>query len=138
MPIVTCSGKVASEITDKGYCATNSMYYYGLKLHALGFCNPTKLTHPAQIIFTPASVNDLTVFKEFLSEKENRTFFGDKIYNAKSFFMNIKDTFNSEMLTLVNAVKGIPDVLRKFDRTANDLYSKVVSKVRQPIEALFS
>jgi|TARA_B110000879_G_C11084120_1_gene476124 hypothetical protein len=61
------------------------MYYYGLKLHALGFCNPTKLTHPAQIIFTPVSVNDLTVFKEFLSEKENRTFFGDKIYNAKSF-----------------------------------------------------
>lgn len=52
--------------------------------------------------------------------------------------MNIKDTFNSEILTLVKAVKGMPDVLRKFDRTANDLYSRGVSKVRQPIEALFS
>jgi|TARA_B110000908_G_C9845871_1_gene267706 hypothetical protein len=52
--------------------------------------------------------------------------------------MNIKDTFNSEILTLVKAVKGMPDVLRKFDRTANDLYSRGVSKVRQSIEALFS
>lgn len=52
--------------------------------------------------------------------------------------MNIKDTFNSEILTLVKAVKGMPDFLRKFDRTANDLYSRGVSKVRQPIEALFS
>lgn len=142
MPIVTCSGKrsgkVAPEITDKGYCSTKSMYYYGMKLHALGFCNPNKLPHPEQIIFTPASVNDLTLFKEAWSEKENRTFFGDKIYNSTSFFANMKDKFNSEMLTPVKAVKGMPDVLRKFDRAANDLYSRAVSKIRQPIEALFS
>jgi hypothetical protein len=34
MPIVTCSGKrigkVAREITDKGYCSTKGMYYYGI------------------------------------------------------------------------------------------------------------
>ena len=120
MPIVTCSGKrlgkVAPEITDKGYCPTKSMYYYGMKLHALGFCNPNKLPHPEQIIFTPASVNDISLFKEAWSEKENRTFFGDKIYNSSSFFTNMKDKFNSEMLTPVKAIKGMPDVLRKFDR----------------------
>jgi len=142
MPIVTCSGKrsgkVAPEITDKGYCSTKSMYYYGMKLHALGFCNPSKLPHPEQIIFTAASVNDLTLFKEAWSEKENRTFFGDKIYNSKSFFEDMKGNFNSEMLTPVKAVKGMPDVLKKFDRAANDLYSRAVSKIRQPIEALFS
>ena len=41
MPIITCSGKragkVAQEITAKGYCSTKSMYYYGMKLHALVF-----------------------------------------------------------------------------------------------------
>lgn len=41
MPIVTCSGKrngkVAREITDKGYCSTKGMYYYGMKLHMLGW-----------------------------------------------------------------------------------------------------
>lgn len=142
MPIITCSGKrsgkVAPEITDKGYCSTKSLYYYGLKLHALGFCNPNKLPHPEQIIFTPASVNDLTLFKEAWSEKENRIFFGDKIYKSSDFFLAMKDEFNSEMLTPVKATKGMPDVLRKFDRAANDLYSRAVSKIRQPIEALFS
>lgn len=142
MPIVTCSGKrsgkVAPEITDKGFCSTKSMYYYGMKLHALGFCNPTKLPHPEQIIFTAASVNDLALFKEAWSEKENRTFFGDKIYQSKSFFTDMHANFNSEMLTPVKVVKGMPDVLKKFDRAANDLYSRAVSKIRQPIEALFS
>lgn len=109
-----------------------------MKLHALGFCNPNKLPHPEQIIFTPASVNDLTLFKEAWSEKENRIFFGDKIYKSLDFFSTIKDEFNSEMLTPVKATKGMPDVLRKFDRAANDLYSRAVSKIRQPIEALFS
>ena len=41
MPIITFSGKrdakVATQITDKGYCATKSLYYYGFKLHALAF-----------------------------------------------------------------------------------------------------
>lgn len=142
MPIVTCSGKragkVALEITDKGYCSTKSMYYYGMKLHALGFCNPGKLPHPEQIIFTPASVNDFSLFKEAWSEIKNRTFFGDKIYNGRDFLTNMNVRFNSEMLTPVKNVKGMPDVLKKFDRATNDLYSRAVSKIRQPIEALFS
>ena len=142
MPIITCSGKrcgkVAKEITDKGYCSTKGMYYYGLKLHALGFRRIDRLPHPEQIIFTPASVNDLTLYKEAWSEMNNRIFFGDKIYHDNDFFERMKQNFNSEMLTPVKAVKGMPVVLRKFDRAANDLYSRAVSKVRQPIEALFS
>ena len=40
--IVTCKGKnrkakVATEIVDKGWCSTTNMYYYGLKLHFLGY-----------------------------------------------------------------------------------------------------
>ncbi len=36
MPIVTCKGKnregkVAMEITSKGYCSTKNMYYYGIE-----------------------------------------------------------------------------------------------------------
>lgn len=142
MPIITCSGKrsgkVAPEITDKGYCSTKSMYYYGMKLHALGFCNTNKLPHPEQIIFTPASVNDLALYKEAWSEIENRTFFGDKIYNDHDFFQKMTTTFNSEMLTPVKAVKGMPNVLKNFDRAKNDLYSRAVSKIRQPIESLFN
>lgn len=142
MPIITCSGKrkgkVAREITDKGYCSTKGMYYYGMKLHALGFCRKGGLPHPEQIIFTPASVNDLALYKQSWSEISGRTFFGDKIYNDKDFFRDMSQRFESEMLTPVKAVKGMPEVLKKFDRAANDLYSRAVSKIRQPIESLFN
>ncbi len=42
------------------------------------------------------------------------------------------------MLTPVKLVKGEPEVLRQRDRAFNDLYSKAVSAVRQPIESLFN
>ena len=121
-----------------GYCATKGIYYYGLKLHALGFCRAGRLPHPERIIYTPASVSDLALYKEAWSEIEARTFFGDKIYNDRDFFGNMAEKFRSEMLTPVKAVKGMPEVLKKFDRAADDLYSKAVSKIRQPIEALFN
>lgn len=139
MAIITCSGKqsgkVAPEIADKGYCSTKSMYYYGMKLYAF---TTQKNYHIQSKLYTTASVNDLSVFKEAWSEKKNRTFFGDKIYNSESFFINMKDKFNSEILTPVKAVKGMPEILRKFDKAANNLYSRAVSRIRQPIEALFS
>ena len=142
MPIITCSGKrkgkVAREIADKGYCSTKGMYYYGMKLHALGFCRQGGLPHPEQIIFTPASVNDLALYKQEWSRISGRTFFGDKIYNDKAFFRDMSMEYRSRMLTPVKAVKGMPDVLKKFDRAANDLYSSAVSRTRQPIESLFN
>ena len=69
MPIITCSGKrcgkVAPEITDKGYNSTKGMYYYGMKLHMLGFRREGKLPHPEEILFTPASANDITIKHRF-------------------------------------------------------------------------
>ena len=38
-PIVTCKGKgkgkVARDFTDKSYCSSKKMWYYGVKLHDL-------------------------------------------------------------------------------------------------------
>lgn len=142
MPIITCSGKrsgkVAREITNKGYCSTKGMYYYGLKLHLLGFRRIGKLPHPEQILFTPASVNDLTVFKEAWSEIEHRTFFGDKIYFVKQINEHMMENQNSEMLAPVKGVKGMPEVIKQRIKAADDLYSTAVSRVRQPIEAIFN
>jgi hypothetical protein len=142
MPIITCSGKrkakVATEITDKGYCSTKSMYYFGCKLHALGFHHPKHLPFPEHIVITPASESDLNVFRQDWSAIPNRTFFGDKIYNNKEFFDDLTINVNSVMLTPVKAVKGQPEVLKQWDQAANDLFSIAVSTVRQPIESLFN
>jgi len=142
MPIITysgkCSGKVAKDITDKGYCSTKSIYYYGVKLHALAFRRKNKIPFPEEIQITPASVNDLTVFKEAWSNIENRCFFGDKIYQNKDFFTELQNEKKSEMMTPVKAVKGECQEIRNRDKAANDLYSTAVSKIRQSIESFFN
>ena len=142
MPIITCSGKrsgkVAGEVTDKGYCSTKGIYYFGLKLHLLGFRRIGKLPHPEQILFTPASVNDVTVFKEAWSGIGDRTFWGDKIYFVNQLNEYMLEHQGSEMLAPVKAVKGMPEVIKQRMKAANDLFSTAVSKVRQPIEAIFN
>ena len=142
MPIITCSGKrsakVAPEITDKGYCSTKNMYYYGMKLHMLGFRREGKLPHPEQILFTPASVNDITVYKQAWSNIENRVFFGDKIYMDHELNQQMIIGQNSEMYAPVKSIKGMPDIIKQRLKAADDLFSTAVSRLRQPIEAIFN
>jgi hypothetical protein len=142
MPIITCSGKrqgkVAREITDKGFCSTKGIYYYGLKLHALAFHRPNHLPFPEQFQLTRASENDLNLFKQAWGGIESRVFFGDKIYHDSEYFQQAENNQNTFMLTPVKAVKGQDEALKQRDKAANDLFSTAVSKVRQPIEALFN
>lgn len=142
MPIITCSGKrvpkVATEIVDKGRCSSKSMYYHGLKLHALAFRQIDKLPFPEQLLITPASVNDLTVFKQAWNNIANRCFFGDKIYYNREFFTDLENEKNSVMLTPVKAVKGQTEIEKQRNKAADDLFSTAVSKVRQPIESFFN
>ena len=142
MPIITCSGKregkVVREITDKGFCSTKGIYYYGLKLHALAFHRPRHLPFPEQFQLTPASENDLNLFRQAWSEIENRTFFGDKIYHDTQYFQDVADTRNSLMLTPVKGIKDQAEDLKHRDKAPNDLFSTAVSRIRQPIESLFN
>jgi len=142
LPVITCSGKrtgkVATELTDKGFCSTKSLYYYGLKLHALASRRIKRIPFPEQLLITPASENDLNVFKNSWSNIENRTFFGDKIYHNVDYFENLEASQNSIMLTPVKAIKGQSEWEKQHDKAANDLFSKAVSTVRQPIESFFN
>jgi len=142
LPVITCSGKrvgkVATELTEKGYCSTKSMFYYGIKLHALAFRRENQLPFPEQLLITAASENDLNVFRNAWSNIDNRTFFGDKIYHDHDFFERLYVTQNAVMLTPVKAIKGQSEWEKQHDRAANDLFSKAVSRVRQPIEGWFN
>lgn len=142
MPIITCSGKripkVATEIVDKGRCSSKGIYYHGLKLHALAFRRISKLPFPEQMLITPASVNDLSVFKQAWSNIFDRCFFGDKIFFNKEFFAELEKEKGSVMLTPVKAVKGQTELEKQRNKAADDLFSTAVSKVRQPIESFFN
>lgn len=142
MPIITCSGKrsgkVATDLTDKGYCSTKGMYYYGVKLHALAFRNKGHLPFPEQLLVTPASENDLNVFRNAWGNIENRTFYGDKIYIDKDFFNDSAKSKQSIMLTPIKGIKNQSVWEKQFDKASNDLFSTAVSRVRQPIESFFN
>jgi hypothetical protein len=95
MPIITCSGKrsglVAKELTDITFCSSKNLWYYGLKLYVIGFCRPNRLPIPEQMLIKPASVSDLTVFKEAWGNIVNRCFVGDKIYFDQDYFPKLAE-----------------------------------------------
>ena len=140
----TCKGKnrkskVAREVVDKGYCSTKNMYYYGLKLHLLGFRRPGTIPFPEFIAITAASENDLTAFKEFFGDQiYNRLIFGDKIFSDKPYFDLKADRQNIEMLTPVKLPKGEADCIRQREKAFRDLFGAAVSTVRQPVESFFN
>ena len=86
------------------------MYYYGVKLHGLGFRRLGKLPYPEQIVISKASDNDLTIYKQNWAELENHIFFGDKIYQNEEFFKDLKSArkllaFSKESIFSSSAVK---------------------------------
>jgi len=144
MPIITCKGKnrkakVAREVVDKGWCSTKNLYYYGLKLHLLGFRRPGTIPFPEFIGITGASENDLTAFKELFGDYiYDRVIFGDRIFSDKPYFDMKAEKQNIEMLTPVKLVKGETDCIRQREKAYRDLYGKAVSTIRQPVESFFN
>lgn len=144
MPIITYAGKnkngkVATEITTKGYCSTKNMYYYGIKLHTLAFRRKGTIPFPEMIILSSAEENDLTVLKREVADNLiHRDIFADKIYSDFSFWGNKQQEQEVTMLTPVKAIKGEETIITQREKAGRDLFSTAVSKVRQSIESFFN
>lgn len=141
LPIITCTsarmGKVARGLTAKGFCATKGMYYYGLKLHIAGLNRAGSIPHPDWLIVTSAEDHDLTTFKEHKSLLRSGIYYGDKIYLDQAWFRGMAH-FGIRMRTPVKLKQGDSEAVRQFKRAADDVASRAVSRIRQPIESLFS
>lgn len=142
LPIITASSKrrakVAPELTAKGYCSTKDMYYYGVKLHALTLRQPGHMPWMEHLVITTAADHDLNVLKTAWSPLRGCILYGDKIYYDEPWFAHWQATQNNRMRTPVKAVKGKNAQLKRFDKACDDLFSKAVSALRQPIESLFN
>ncbi|MCP4440595.1 MAG: transposase [Aureispira sp.] len=141
MPIITCSGsrvgKVARELCDKGYNSTKKMYFYGVKLHGIGFHRSNCLPVMEFIQLGPASEHDLQAQRQLLEQVPNRTVFGDKAFSdteLKEIFIESR----GELITPIKYKKGQPIIDKQRHKAADDLYSRAVSKIRQPIESFFN
>ena len=142
MPIITCSGKragkVAPQLTSKGYCSTKKLHYYGAKLHGIAFHRLGKLPMPEIFGISPASEHDLNAVRELLPQLKGRYIFADKAYANKELNESLQKNAQTSILTPVKKVKGESQLLRDFNQAADGLFSASVSRVRQPIEGLFN
>jgi hypothetical protein len=139
MPIIVAGNrrssvaKSAKDICDKGFCSSKNMYYYGVKLHLIGFVRPGTIPMPEYCGITGASENDLTVARPILERIYNRKIYADKIYQDTDFNKQLQANNNSIIITPIKKHKG-----QKFEDAADNLYSKAVSGIRQPIESIFN
>jgi len=139
MPIVLAKqsrsncAKVAPEMCDKGYCDSKKMWYYGIKLHALGLGRYKAMPEPKQMMITPASVHDRKAAVEMLTDVYGIDLFGDKAFINAQWEANIKSTNQITIYTPIKLQKG----QERLD-SADSLFSSAVSRVRQPIESFFN
>lgn len=140
-PVVTCShkrqGKVARELTDKGYCATKKLHYYGVKIHVLGMRRPAALPFPQYFEMTPASVHDLAALRPVLENLPADVSILDKAYADTGLAKQMQGV-NNRLLTPIKDKKGWEAALQQKDQAFNDLFNKAVAALRQPIESLFN
>ena len=140
-PVITCShkraGKVAKGLTDKGFCATKNLHYYGVKLHLLGLRRPATIPMPQYIEITPASVHDLTASRDILETINADVSILDKAY-ADTELAKLMQENNRILLTPIKNKKGWEALLKQRDLAFNELFNKTVSTIRQPIESLFN
>lgn len=125
------SAKVAREIADVGFCAAKKTRFHGVRLHFLAKRQSARLPLPQQIWLCQASHHDSKAFKEQLIEVANSDLFGDKAFADKELRQQIKN-HNSNLITPLKKPKG--GELTEVEK----YYSRLVSKVRQPIESLFN
>ncbi len=123
--------KVAPELADHGYCATKKLYYYGVRVHVVGRSRAGTLPSPEYVGVTGASAHDGKVFDMIRPELTNNVLYGDKAYQRP----DASEIQQTQDLTVLTPVKKQPGQ-QALDADEQWL-STAVSRVRQPIEALF-
>lgn len=139
MPIILANAKrssrakVANQFANKGYCASKGIYYYGVKIHILGLKREKILPLPVYIGLTPASDHDLSTFYQIAHLLRWGEVYADKAYIDEILRQLLEKEQQVKLNTPVKKKKGQAK-LELFDQ----LLSTSVSRIRQPIESLFS
>lgn len=141
LPIMLCSskrrGKVAPELSQKSFCGTKGIFYYGVKLHTVATRRAGKLPVPEYLLVTSADTHDFEALRDTFPQLHNRIICADKAYANPTFNQQLLQQANSFIFTPVRQVKGETQQVRFFKKAADDLFSFAVSSKRQPIESFF-
>ncbi len=135
MPLEVCKNARASRSSickdiehafpDKGYCASQNMYYYGYKLH--GVCSVNGVFHSIDI--TPASVHDIHYLKDIKRQLSDCVLLGDKGYLSAEIQLNLFESANIHLNTPRREnQKGFapqPYILKRARKRIETLYSQL-------------
>ena len=124
--------RVATDIADKGFCASKDLYFYGVKIHCVGQLKPGTIPMPSFIGLAPASASDHRMFEQVSTEIFNGKAFGDKAYADADHKTRLEQLQNVQLLTPIKKTKGL------FSFAGPDTFSTWVSAIRQPIESFFN
>ncbi len=135
MPLEICKNARANRSTickeqeycypDKGYSASQNLYYYGYKLH--GVCTVSGVFHSIDI--TPASVHDIHYLKDIKSQLSDCVLIGDKGYLSSEYQLNLFETVNVKLETPKRTnqkdFKKQPYIFRKSRKLVETLFSQL-------------
>lgn len=140
MPTRVAKGQRASQATvaserspNVGYCSSKDTFYHGVKLHVVAEQRSGKLPLLDRAGLTPGSENDLQALRRVLPTIEGGVLCGDKAYCDGPLKERLAKDQNLDLLTPIKKEKG-----QQTLPAADKLYSEAVSRLRQPIESIFS
>lgn len=107
----------------KGYCASQKMYYYGYKLHAV--CSLQGVFQAIDL--TPANVHDIHYLDDIGLQLSDCTLLGDKGYLSSTVQLNLFESANIRL-----------DTPKRVNQKAYRPQSGLFRKARKRIETLFS
>lgn len=150
MPLEVCKNARASRskickeesfsAPNKGFCASQQMYYYGYKLH--GICSLNGVFQSIDI--TPASVHDIHILKDVKWNYSNCTMLADMGYLSVDYQLNLFESSQIKLETPMrkNQVnyKKQPYVFRKSRKRIETLFSQLCDqfRIRQNFAKSFS
>lgn len=122
---------VARETADVGYCASKKQYFHGVRLHAIARRRSGRLPCPQQIWLREASCHDVRGVKEQAPELPTTTLFADSAYADQAF---------EQQLAAQGTALRTPKKKPKGQQLSpgEKHYNRCVSRLRQPVEGLFS
>ena len=135
MPLEVCKLSRSSRSTickespysapDRGYCASQSISYYGYKLHAV--CSAEGVFRGVDL--SPASVHDIHYLKDIKAQMANCILLGDKGYLSAEIQMNLFETrqIKLEVPMRKNQLdfKKQPFIFRKTRKRIETLFSQL-------------
>lgn len=118
--------RIFREKSYHGYAASKKRYLYGLKVHMI----TTRHGQPVELLFTPASENDVKALKRFeLDLPEGSVLYGDRAYNSYDF---------EDLLLEATSIRLVAQRRRNSTRFHDGCLAYLQNRGRKRIETTFS